>query len=127
MQSTLMLVTGIAAIVVAVGLFQIAVLGFRNPLRPDWLKNDLVESLTVVGFTALMALVLANEIAVLVIAGANTFVAIAMAPVLQIVVGYVMWRAVRMNERLRQADHGQSPFRLASKEVSPMHGAQTAT
>jgi len=126
MHSTLLVVTGMAAIAVAVGLFQVAGLCFRNPLRPKWLNIDFVGAATAVGFTALMAVTVANEIAALVIAGANPFLAIAMAPAMIIVAGYLIWRAFRMGERLRQADHSQSPFHLASKRLPQMRGPRPA-
>ena len=126
MHSTLMVVTGMAAIVVAVGLFLVAGLCFRNPLRPNWLNVDIVGAMTAVGFTTLMAITVGYEIAALVIAGANPFLAIAMVPAMLIVAGYLIWRALRMSERLSQADRGQSPFLLAPRRPLRMRRPRAA-
>src|SRR5690606_2348484 len=76
MQSILSLTLEFVFVVALVSAIQLLVLIFRNPHRPQWLRQSLVESVAVIGIVSGLTLSMASLVAGLVGTGANVFVSL---------------------------------------------------
>ena len=99
-----------ALVVASISLFEFAVLAFRNPYRPAWLKTSSAEIWATIGLVGLFALAVCYQIQSLIAAGVPTSFAIVGVPMFVIGVAVTIWRWFRCGDRLSRADSGQSPF-----------------
>jgi hypothetical protein len=110
MNTSLVILAYTAGLIAVISAMQLALLAFRNPLRSEWLKKAGADTVTCVAMTAGLSFATAYEIAGLIAAGANVFVAIGVTIALIFGVALFNWRVFRFGERLRRADAGHSPF-----------------
>jgi hypothetical protein len=108
-----------AALVAVISAIQLTVLAFRNPFRRLWLRKSGVANLAAVAISAGFSIAAGSEVAGLVAAGVNAFVAIGVTTALTIVVAAFNWRVFRCGERLRLADAGRSPFEALTLAQKP--------
>lgn len=115
-------------LILMIGAIQLTVLIFRNPFRASWLRTNGAETLASVSMVAGFSFATGFEIASLVVAGVNPFLAIAATAALCLGVATFNWRKFRCGERLRRADAGQSPFAQPAAAAIVQHGgARPAT
>ena len=110
MNTYLVILAHTAVLIAVISAMQIAILAFRNPFRSGWLKKAGADTVTCVVTTASLSFATAYEIAGLIAAGVNVFVAIGVTVALIFGVAIFNGRVFRFGERLRRADAGHSPF-----------------
>jgi len=114
-----------AALIAVVSGIQLAVLAFRNPLRPHWLRVTGSDNFASMLIATSLAFAVGFEISGLVAAGLNPAMAMGLTVGLVFGVGIFNWRAFRCGERLRRADAGLSPFAALDKRSSPRRARAT--
>jgi predicted Na+-dependent transporter len=119
MQSILSLTLEFVFVAAVVSIIQLLVLVFRNPHRPQWLRQSLAESVAVIGIVMGLTLSMASLVAGLVGAGGSVFVSLILTFAVPFAVALVNERLFHLRERLRRADSGGRPLRRLRKLSSP--------
>ena len=107
------------SVIGAVCFVQIVMLAFRNPFRPALLHKEAIAVIVSIALVVILGMAVASEVHGLTRVGFDPFLAMAVAVALGVGTAWANWRLFSLGVRLRQADSGQSPFRLVRNTVPP--------
>lgn len=106
----LSILAAVAVVVLGIGLMEVVMLEYRNPLHPQWLDRfGVAEGVTLL-FMGVIGLAAAFAVAGLIGAGIHPLVSMVAAAAFAAAIATVLWRLMRGRARLRNTEQGRSPF-----------------
>lgn len=96
-------------------------LEYRMTTHPKWMDADFVVVPVVLLLNAWAILSSAFLFQHIMQAGVGTLAAIVATPAIIILLVFVLWKALAMRTRLREAESGLSPFHIGHDHTLPQH------